>query len=194
MNRNVARGRETREHLVRVATRLFATQGYEGTSIEAVLQETGVSRGSLYHHFPGKEALFLAVFQELEVRVVAEIAGSVAGLSDPVEAIGVACLAWIRMAGDPEVQQIVLTDAPAVLGWQRWRELDEENVLGQFRMAIAAAADAGRVDPRHVDVFAHLVVAAVNEAAILVARSPDPAAALPGAQDAFKEFLRRLLG
>ncbi|MFI5897664.1 TetR/AcrR family transcriptional regulator [Actinoplanes sp. NPDC051513] len=194
MNRNVARGRETREQLIRVATRLFAAHGYDGTSIEAVLQETGASRGSLYHHFPGKEALFLAVLQDLEARVVAEVAGSVEGKTDPVEVLGVACLSWIRMAGDTEVQQIVLIDAPAVLGWQRWRELDEENVLGQFRMAIAAAAEMGRLDPRHVDVFAHLVVAAVNEAAILVARSSDPAAALPGAQDAFEEFLRRLLG
>ena len=193
MNRNVARGRETREQFFRVATRLFATHGYEGTSIETVLQETGASRGSLYHHFPGKEALFLAVLQDLEVRVIAEVTGEVAELTDPVEALRTACLGWIRLAGDPEVQQIVLIDAPAVLGWQRFRELDEQNVLGQFRAALAAASAMGRVEARHVDVFSHLVLAAVNEAAMLVARSPDPAAAMPGAQDAFEEFLRRLL-
>ena len=193
MNRNVARGRETREQFVRVATRLFATHGYEGTSIETVLQETGASRGSLYHHFPGKEALFLAVLQDLEVRVIAEVTGEVAELTDPVEALRTACLGWIRLAGDAEVQQIVLIDAPAVLGWQRFRELDEQNVLGQFRAALAAASAMGRVEARHVDVFSHLVLAAVNEAAMLVARSPDPAAAMPGAQDAFEEFLRRLL-
>ena len=193
MNRNVARGRETREQFVRVATRLFTTHGYEGTSIETVLQETGASRGSLYHHFPGKEALFRAVLQDLEVRVIAEVTGEVAELTDPVEALRTACLGWIRLAGDPEVQQIVLIDAPAVLGWQRFRELDEQNVLGQFRSALAAASAMGRVEARHVDVFSHLVLAAVNEAAMLVARSPDPAAAMPGAQDAFEEFLRRLL-
>ena len=193
MNRNVARGRETREQFVRVATRLFTTHGYEGTSIEAVLQETGASRGSLYHHFPGKEALFFAVLEDLEVRVIAEMTAGVAELTDPVEALRTACLAWIRLAGDPEVQQIVLIDAPAVLGWQRFRELDEQSVLGLFRAALEAAAEAGRIEARHVDVFSHLVLASVNEAAMLVARSPDPAATMPGAQDAFEEFLRRLL-
>ena len=193
MNRNVARGRETREQFVRVATRLFTTHGYEGTSIEAVLQETGASRGSLYHHFPGKEALFLAVLEDVEVRAIIGITASIVELTDPIEALRVACLAWIRQALDPEVQQIVLIDAPAVLGWQRFRELDEQNVLGQIRVALEAAAAIGRVEARHVDVFSHLVLVSVNEAAMLVARSPDPAAAMPGAQDAFEEFLRRLL-
>jgi len=193
VNKNVARGRETREQFVRVATRLFATHGYEGTSIEAVLQETGASRGSLYHHFPGKEALFLAVLEDVEVRAIIGIMASIVELTDPIEALRVACLAWIRQALDPEVQQIVLIDAPAVLGWQRFRELDEQNVLGQIRVALEAAAAIGRVEARHVDVFSHLVLVSVNEAAMLVARSPDPAAAMPGAQDAFEEFLRRLL-
>jgi AcrR family transcriptional regulator len=194
VNRNVARGRSTREQLVRVATGMFAANGYDGTSIEAVLRESGASRGSLYHHFPGKEALFFAVLEHLEIRVIEQLGAARADIADPVEALRASCLAWIGMAGDPEIQQIVLTDAPAVLGWRRFRELDEQNVLGEIRVAVAAAAQEGRLDGRHVDVFAHLVMAAVNEAAILVARSTDPAAALPEAQDAFDEFLRRVLG
>ena len=156
--------------------------------------ECGTSRGSLYHHFPGKEALFFAVLEHVETRMIEVIDGSRAGIDDPVEALRVACLAWIQLAGDHEIQQIVLTDAPAVLGWRRFRELDEQTVLGEIRIAVDAAAQSGRVDPRHVDVFAHLVMAAVNEAAILVARSDDPVAKLPEAQDAFDEFIRRLLG
>ena len=195
MNRNVARGRSTREQLLQVATRLFAAHGYEGTSIEAVLQESGASRGSLYHHFPGKEALFLAVLENLDVRVLAALNAATAGLTDPVEALRASCVAWIRMAGDDrEIQQIVLTDAHAVLGWERFRQLDEQNVLGEFRAVLTAAAQSGRLDARHVDVFAHLLMAAVNETAMLIARSADPAAALPGAEAGFDEFLRRMLG
>ena len=58
MNKNVERGRATRAHVIEVATRLFAEHGYDDTSIEAVQAGSAVSRGSLYHHFPGKEALF----------------------------------------------------------------------------------------------------------------------------------------
>jgi AcrR family transcriptional regulator len=69
MNRNIERGNTTRDRLVDVATRLFTEQGYDGTSIEAVLREAGISRGSLYHHFPGKDALFGAALERVEQRV-----------------------------------------------------------------------------------------------------------------------------
>ena len=125
MNKNVERGQATRVHLIEVATRLFATQGYDGTSIEAVLAESGVSRGSLYHHFPGKEALFLAVFEALGDRLGADMTAAIQDAANPIEMLRAASVAWIRQAGDPVVQQIMLIDAQAVLGWQRWRELDE---------------------------------------------------------------------
>src|SRR5512142_466615 len=68
-NKNVERGQATRAHVIEVATRLFAEHGYDGTSVEAVQASSGVSRGSLYHHFPGKEALFLAVMEEVGARI-----------------------------------------------------------------------------------------------------------------------------
>lgn len=68
-NKNVARGEATRSQLLAIATRMFAERGYEDTSIEAVLREAGVSRGSLYHHFASKEALFEAVAEEVETDV-----------------------------------------------------------------------------------------------------------------------------
>ena len=125
MNKNVERGQATRAHLIEVATRLFATHGYDGTSIEAVLAESGVSRGSLYHHFPGKEALYLAVFEVLGDRLGADMTAALQDAADPVDMLRIGCVTWIRNAGDPVVQQIMLIDAPAVLGWQRWRELDD---------------------------------------------------------------------
>src|ERR1035441_1340259 len=130
MNKNVERGQATRAHLVEVATRLFAAHGYDGTSIEAVLVGSGVSRGSLYHHFPGKDALVWAVMEEVGARISGPVAEAMRDAPDPVAALRAGCLAWIRLAGDPVVQQIMLIDAPAVLGWQRWRELDE-NSLGE---------------------------------------------------------------
>ena len=131
MNKNVERGRATRAHVVEVATRLFAEHGYDGTSIEAVQASAGVSRGSLYHHFPGKEALFWAVLEEVGARVTRQGEDIARDAPDPVAMLRAGALAWIRMAGDPVVRQIMLIDAPAVLGWQRWRELDEQGPLGR---------------------------------------------------------------
>jgi AcrR family transcriptional regulator len=194
MNKNVERGRATRAHLVDVATRLFAERGYDGTSIEAVLAEAGVSRGSLYHHFRGKDALFWAVLEGIAARVGEQLADVERDAPDPVAALRAAYLAWIRLAGDPVVQRIVLIDAPAVLGWDRWRELDEQGSLGAIKAALAYAAEVGRIDQRHVDVFAHILLAAANEVAMKIARADDPAAELAAGESAFAEFLDRLLG
>jgi AcrR family transcriptional regulator len=194
MNKNVERGQATRARLIDVATRLFAERGYDRTSIEAVLAESGVSRGSLYHHFPGKDALFWAVLEGVGARVGEQIAEAARDAPDPVAALRAECLAWIRLAGDPVVQQTALIDAPAVFGWQRWRELDEQNSLGPIRAALEYAAGAGRIERRHVDPFAHIVLAAIGEIALMIARAGEPAAALSAGESAVAEFLDRLLG
>jgi AcrR family transcriptional regulator len=194
MNKNVERGQATRAHLIDVATRLFATHGYDGTSIETVLAESGVSRGSLYHHFQSKDALFWAVLESVGTRVGLQAVEEARDAADPIAALRIGCLAWIRLAVDPVVQQIMLIDAPAVLGWQRYRELDEQTALVTIRAALGYAADAGTIERDHVDVFAHIVLASSNEVAMMVARAPEPAAALPAAESAVIEFLDRLLG
>jgi AcrR family transcriptional regulator len=194
MNKNVERGQATRTHLIDVATRLFAAHGYDGTSIEAVLAESGASRGSLYHHFAGKEALFLAVLEDVGTRIGTQGLEAMGAAEDPVDELRIGCLAWIRAACDPVVRQVALIDAPAVLGWQRWRELDEQGPLGLIRDRLGYAAEQGRIDPRHVDTFAHIVLAAANEVALMLARADDPAAALGTEESAFTGFLDRLLG
>jgi AcrR family transcriptional regulator len=194
MNKNVERGQATRAHLIDVATRLFAAHGYDGTSIEAVLADSGASRGSLYHHFPGKDALFWAVLEGVAARVGRQLAEATRDAPDPVAALRAGCLEFMRLAGDPVVQQTVLIDAPAVLGWRRWRELDEQHNLGVIKAALAYAAQTGSIERRHVDVFAHIVMAAANEVALVIARADDPAAALSDGERAFAEFLDRLLG
>ena len=194
MNKNVERGQATRAHLIDVATRLFAAHGYDGTSVKMVLAESGASRGSLYHHFAGKDALFWAVLEEVAARVGRQLAEAERDAPDPVAALRAGLLGWIRLAADPVVQQTVLIDAPAVLGWQRWRELDEQNSLGWIKAALTYAAEAGSIERRHVEVFAHIVLAAVNEVALMIARAGDPVAALSAGESAVAEFLDRLMG
>src|ERR1700750_1516599 len=130
-NKNVARGEATRSQLIAIATRLFAERGYEDTSIEAVLREAGVSRGSLYHHFPGKEGLFEAVAGRKPV-------AAARGSDGPVAALRAGSLAWIRLAGDPVVRRILLIDAPSVLGWERWRAMEGHHALGGIRAVLQA--------------------------------------------------------
>jgi AcrR family transcriptional regulator len=193
-NKNIERGQATREQLITVATQLFASRGYEGTSIDAVQQGAGVSRGSLYHHFASKDALFEAVLEEIEARVGNEVVAAAAGTADPVAGLRAGCLAWVRLAGDPVVQRILLIDAPSVLGWERWRAMEEAHALGLMKAALQEIADDGRLSPGLVNMFAHALLASVNEVALLVARSDQPDAAMKEGTDAVDALLLRLLG
>jgi AcrR family transcriptional regulator len=191
-NKNVARGEATRSQLIAVATRMFAGRGYEDTSIEAVLHEAGVSRGSLYHHFASKEALFEAVAEEVETSVGEQTIAAADGIIEPVAALRAGFLAWIRLAGDPVVQRILLIDAPSVLGWERWRSMEEDHALGLIRLVLQAIAEEGRLRPDLVGTLAHVLLASVNEVALLVARADDKEAAMQAGADAIDELLQRL--
>jgi AcrR family transcriptional regulator len=193
-NKNSERAAATREQFIAVATRLFAERGYEDTSIESVLHATGASRGSLYHHFRGKDALFEAVLEAVESDVGQRTAAAAAGAADAFEALRAGCLAWVGIAGDPVVQRILLIDAPSVLGWQRWREMEERHALGMIKAVLGALAETGRLAPDLVDMFAHVLLASMNEIALLIARADDPAAASRSAAEAVNEILTRLLG
>ena len=192
MDRRLDRGQATREQLVTEATRLFAARGFDATSVEAVLEAAGVSRGSLYHHFKSKEALFEAVLDAAEVRIgEATLLAAASAGDDPVDVLRAGALEWIRLAGDPVVQRIVLIDAPAVLGWERWRKIEEANAVGNLRFAMQAVADDGRIDVSLVDPFAHMLLAAIDELALLVARADDTATAERQAETAVDELLTR---
>jgi len=193
-NKNVARGEATRGQLISIARRLFAERGYEDTSIEAVLREAGVSRGSLYHHFPGKEALFEAVAEDVETSVGEQTLAVARGAAGPVEALRAASLAWIRLAGDPVVQRILLIDAPSVLGWERWRAMEEDHALGGIKAILQLIAKEGKLRPDLADTLAHVLLASVNEVALLVARAPDKEAAMQAGADTIDELFRRLFG
>jgi AcrR family transcriptional regulator len=192
MTRRAAQGRATREQLIEVATGLFADRGYEETSIEAVLAAAGVSRGALYHHFAGKDALFEAVLEAVENGVTARLTAEITGAPDAVSAVESAALAWIEMAGDPVIQRIILSDAPSVLGLERWRAMNEEYSLGATRLLLQAVADEGRLSSDLVAPFALMLLGALDELAMAIARTDDREAALAAARHAVRELLRRI--
>jgi AcrR family transcriptional regulator len=175
-----------------VATELFATNGYEGTAIPAVLDAAGVSRGALYHHFESKEALFEAVLQSVEAEATLKVTRAARGATDPLDGLRRGCAAYLAMCRDPVVRRISLIDAPAVVGWERWREIDEQHSFGLIKAAIAAIAADRRVKPELIDVMAHMVLAALLEVALLVARADEGRLAIRRGQEAVDELLTAL--
>jgi AcrR family transcriptional regulator len=167
----------TRNALIAAARRLFTEKGYDRVAAEEIVREAGVTRGALYHHFGGKAELLEAVYERLEAESTERVARVVLGseLESPVEAMKAGIEAFLDECAEPELQRIALHDAPAVLGWDRWREIAAANGLGLIEASLSAAIEAGEIRQLPVKPTAHLLLGALDEAAMLVARSDDPA-------------------
>jgi AcrR family transcriptional regulator len=185
------RSAATRGALVAAARLLFAERGYAAVGTPEVAAAAGVTRGALYHQFAGKADLFLAVYEQVEQEVterIGELMAS-AGVSDPLAALTAGAEAFLDACTEPEVQQIALLDAPAVLGWERWRAVGLNYGLGMTEAALRAAMDAGRIAEQPVRPLAHVLLGALDEAALYVARAEDP----DTARDEMRPLFARLL-
>jgi hypothetical protein len=78
---------------------------------------------------------------------------------------------------DPALARIALIDAPSVLGWAEWREVDERYGLGLVTAGLQGAMAVGALRPQPVRPLAHLILGALGEAGMLVANADDPRAA-----------------
>jgi AcrR family transcriptional regulator len=173
LDKRLDRGRATRQLIANTARTLFAEQGYEAVSTEAVRQACGISRGALFHHFPTKEALFTAVLEAVEASVAEHMLTAASAAPNPLDALRAGCAAWLHLAAtDAVVRQVVLTDAPAVVGWRAWREIDSAHGLGLLRRALTAAAEYGRVPADQVELYAQGLLAVLIEMALLIAAAP----------------------
>jgi AcrR family transcriptional regulator len=164
----------TTRALTVAARRLFAEKGYAAVSTEEVVQEAGVARGSLYHHFRGgKEDLFAAVLVQLSGETAQKVIAAAGTVEDPWEGLVAGVEAFLDACTTPEVQQIMLTDGPAVLGWELWRAADGEFALRLLENAVQRAIDAREIIDQPARALAHVLLGAIDEAAMVVARADD---------------------
>jgi len=173
----MSRGEATRAELIGAARTLFAERGYAGVGTEEIVARAGVTRGALYHHFADKKDLFRAVHEELERELVAQVGRRIEGIDDPWELIVTGVRAFLDACTDPALRRIALIDAPVVLGWEEWREIDARYGLGLVSAALENAMERGLFQRREVRPLAHLLIGAMTEAAMMVANAPDPQAA-----------------
>jgi AcrR family transcriptional regulator len=173
LSRKAQQSEATRRVLIAEARALFAGRGYAAVGTEEIVRAAGVTRGALYHHFDGKEDLFRAVYEDVERQLVERIAADATAAGDPLEALHAGVQAFLDACEDPAVQRITVIDAPSVLGWEQWREIGLKYGFGLVQAALEAAMDAGLVERQPVRALAHLLLGALDEAALLVGRAND---------------------
>jgi AcrR family transcriptional regulator len=188
------RAAETREALIEAARPLFAAQGFAEVALETIVRAAGVTRGALYHHFADKTELFAAVFEKVEGEVAARMGEAIvaSNQTDPVEVMRLGADFWLDVCSDPEVQRIVLVDAPAVLGWTRWTEIGDRYNTGMVRALLTNAVETGRIPPQPIEATVLTILGAMREATLYVARAEDHDQARKDAGAVMNRLIRAL--
>jgi AcrR family transcriptional regulator len=190
--RRDADAQATREALIKAALELFTKRGYAEVGTEEIVARAQVTRGALYHHFKDKRDLFRAVHERVESDLIGQVAARMEATEDPWEVLVNGTMAFLKACDAPAVKQVALTDAPVVLGWKEWREVDNRYGLGLTRAALQAAVDAGALRPIDVDAMAHLFVAALTEAAFVIANAKQPRRAREQVEEALLQLAEGL--
>lgn len=184
----------TIEGLTRLARRDFSRKGYAATTIERIAERASLTKGAVYYHFGSKEGLFEAVLRQVQGDLMASIEARAGQHADPLDAVRAGCEVFLEMATNDDLRQIVLADGPNVLGWSKWRAIDAEYGLGSLKQGLLACREAGALAATDVDVdvLAHWLSGAMNEAVFLIAESPNRPRALAHAKRALAVLLSGL--
>lgn len=166
----------TRDALVESALELFTKRGYAGTSLDAIVKRARVTKGALYHHFHGKQALFEAAFNHVETVAMGMLTAVVDGEGTAWERAMAGIQAYIRVCLEPSYQRIVIHEAPVVMGWERWREAEEHFSYGLVRATVESLVTSGEIEQLPVEVTARILFGALSAGAETIASSADPKA------------------
>lgn len=169
----------TKRALVDVAEQLFTEHGYSATSLDAIVAGADVTKGALYHHFSGKQAIFEAAFERVESRASTGIARATEGHDDPWEKARAGLRAFLEAVQEPGYRQVVISDGPSVLGHERYREQEERSTYAIVDEIVRSVltSDAWDLDDAMLDTFTRIFFGAMSAAGGSVAVSEDPAAA-----------------
>jgi AcrR family transcriptional regulator len=180
---------QTRAALVRAGRVLFGSQGFAATSVEDIAREARVTTGALYHHFPTKAAVFEAVFEAVHADLMAASVQAGAGAADAIELLTAGFGVFLDKVLEPEVQRIVISDAPAVLGLARFIELDERHAFEATAAALRIATERGVLQVEDPQTLARLLLGTLTRAGLLIASSAEP----ERTRDAVAATLRAML-
>ena len=160
------RRQATRAAIIKTAKRLFGERGFATTTIDDVASAARVAKGAVYHHFDTKEALFEAVFDQVSQELLVEVDRAAKSEKDALAAMAKGTRAYFAACAKDTTGQIVLHDGPAVLGWERWREIDNRHFSGRFSAALGRAMDDGLIARQPIEPLSRLLLGAVTEAAV----------------------------
>ncbi len=154
-------GKERREQLLNIGRRLFAERGFEGTSIEEIAAQAGVSKPVVYEHFGGKEGLY-AVVVDREVDRFLTMATRLLEGEDTREKFEAAAIALLRyIEENTDGFRILVRDSPPGSGSGTFGSLISD-IASQVEYILGDVLKARGYDPRHAPMYAQMLVGMVT--------------------------------
>lgn len=169
----------TKNALIDVAQELFTDRGYSGTSLDAIVAGAEVTKGALYHHFTGKQALFAAVFERVEEASAQAIKEAMKGHKDPWDKALAGLQGFLQVVQQDSYRRIVVQDGPAVLGYERYHEQEERSafaVMVDIVQTVLTEAEPN-VEDEMTDTVSRIFFGALSAAGDSVADAETPEAA-----------------
>jgi AcrR family transcriptional regulator len=184
----------TKRALVDVAAKLFTEQGYGATSLDQIVAGARVTKGALYHHFSGKQAVFEAVFEKVESDASARIRKALKGSRDPWEKALLGLRSFLAIVQDPSYQRVVIQEGPAILGYERFREQEERSSYGLVHdMVRDVLRDSPyELDEEMLETFTRIFFGAMSAAGESVSTAADPKLAVARVETAIAFILTGL--
>lgn len=173
MRRTKSEANETIQLLLKVARTHFTEKGYANAALEEIADEANVTRGALYHHFKNKQGLFLAVLELVQTEIGQRVEEEADSSEDPWEQLLYGCRAFVATVVEPQNKRIMLIDGPSVVGWESWREMDEQNSMSHLKEQLAFMQNQGMMKTVPVDAMTHALSGALNECSLWVAQMPE---------------------
>jgi AcrR family transcriptional regulator len=173
----VRQAEATRQLLIDVARENFTEHGYGATSIDDIIVQAGVARGALYHHFPGKEALFRAVYEVVEGEVVARVMAAAAAQASPWEALRSGLSMFLDACLEPSFRRIVVLDSVSVLQAQVMEVGIDPVELPMLRTVLTPLLGTTTFNGMAIDSLAYVALGGLYGASLFIARAADPLAA-----------------
>lgn len=192
MRRTESEAEETKNELMTVATGHFSKYGYAKTSLETIVSEVSMTRGALYHHFKNKKGLFTSVLEGLQAEVSDEVVAASDKYENNWDKLYYGCRAFIETSVSDTHRQIVLIDAPSVLGWNEWRQLDSEHSMKNLKYLLSEMKENEEIEDLSVDMLTHSLSGAMNESALLIASNPEDTS-IDAAMDVLKYYFEGLM-
>ena len=194
MIRQIDRSAATIADILAAARKLFASAGFEATSIDGIAAKAGVAKGAVYHHFDSKEEIFTRVLEDVQAEIAAlPVPATTRAMADPLDMIAAETLRYLLAATEPSRKRILLIDGPAVIGWRKWREIDDRFFGAGAKSAMTIVLGSG-APPREIDAVTHLVMGAVMEACLVCATAPEPKKAARELSSGLRKMLEGLRG